>query len=94
MAATHGSRPSLEDLRSALELGGEALERTGWQRFWDWLLRRQVSDGTSHVTFTFAIDAGGPMGPMINPMLGPYADAVARDLLASVAAHLEGASDD
>jgi carbon monoxide dehydrogenase subunit G len=77
----------------ALDLAQEAPFRTQWQRFWDWLLRREVSPGTSHVTFTFGISAGGPMGPMINPMLGPYADAVARELLASVAAHLEGDHD-
>ena len=74
----------------ALDLSEEVPPRSGWQRFWDWLLRREVSQGTSHVTFTFGISAGGPMGPMINPMLGPYSDAVARELLANVVAWLEG----
>lgn len=75
-----------------LQLGMEAPERSGWDRFWDWLLRRSptpdASAGTANLTFSFAINALGPMGPMINPMLGPYADAVAKDLLASVAAEL------
>lgn len=74
----------------SLELGAEGPSLSRWQRFWCWLLGRQVSDGASHVTFRFAIDAGGPMGPMINPMLGPYADAVARELLDSVGSYLEG----
>ena len=82
--------------RGCLELTEERPElppRTWWQRLIDFLLRREValpSSGASHVVFTFAIDAGGPMAPMINAMLGPYADAVAYELLEKVAGHLEG----
>jgi len=68
-----------------------ALPRSFWQRLLDWLLRRRAIGtgvGEANLTFTFSIQAGGPMGPMINPMLGPYSDAVARELLDSVASHL------
>jgi len=67
--------------------------RTWWQRLLDFLLRRRVAlpqAAESHVVFTFNIEAGGPMGPMINAMLGPYADAVATELLDKVSAHLAG----
>ena len=67
--------------------------RTWWQRLLDFLLRRPVrlpEPTASHVVFTFSIEAGGPMGPMINAMLGPYADAVATELLEKVAGRLEG----
>ncbi len=77
--------------RGMLSLRADAPERTAWQAFWDWLFRRsQVGKGDANLTFDFAIDAQGPMGPMINPMLGPYADLVARDLLDKVAAHVSG----
>ena len=72
----------------SLELGSEAAPRSAWQRFWDWLLRREAPRGDLFATFNFQIDAGGPMGPMVNPMLGPYAKRVAEDLVTSVAAHL------
>lgn len=67
-------------------------QRTFFQKLFDWLLRRGPSQlggsGESSLTFRFSIQAGGPMGPMINPMLGPYSDAVAQELLSSVASHL------
>ena len=78
--------------KGSLELGSEAAPRTTWQVFWDWLLRRDPPQGDVFATFNFEIDAGGPMGPMINPMLGPYAKLVAEDLVHSVAAHLTGQS--
>jgi len=63
----------------------------GWfARLIDWLFGRKApapalpEPAESHVVFTFAIEAGGPMGPMINAMLGPYAEMVATELLASV----------
>jgi len=78
--------------QGALSLGLDAPDRTAWQAFWDWLLHRSpvgdAAEGSANLTFTFAINALGPMGPMINPMLGPYADAVAKDLLEKVAAHI------
>ncbi len=74
--------------RGSLELGAEAAPRSRWQRFWDWLFRRSAPPGDVFAIFDFQIDAGGPMGPMINPMLGPYAKLVAQDLVASVASHL------
>jgi 3-oxosteroid 1-dehydrogenase len=43
----------------------------------------------STVTFRFGVEAQGPMGPMINALLGPWTDEVARDLLDDVGAHLE-----
>lgn len=68
--------------------------RSWWQRLLDRLFGRPaptavlVGPATSHVVFTFAIDAGGPMGPMINAMLGPYAETVAQGLLDAVAERL------
>lgn len=64
--------------------------KRGWfARLIDWLFGRKqapalLEPAESHVVFTFAIEAGGPMGPMINAMLGPYAEMVATELLASV----------
>jgi hypothetical protein len=61
--------------------------RSLFQRILDWLLGRKPAapaiegPSTSHVVFTFSIEAGGPMGPMINAMLGPYAETVAESLL-------------
>ena len=75
--------------------------RSWWQKLLDWLRRAPPplpppapEPSASHVVFTFAIEASGPMGPMINAMLGPYAEAVAAELLASVAAAVadEGAA--
>ncbi len=69
--------------------------RSMWQRFMDWILGRRpelpgpTGPGTSHVVFDFEIDALGPMGPMINAMLGPYAEVVAENLLRDVAGHFE-----
>lgn len=62
-----------------------------WRRLWAWLrggAPRPV-DGTTHVVFTFAIEADGPMAPLLNPMLGPVAERVAQDLLDAVGARLE-----
>ena len=79
-----------------LELSEEMPEmppRTWWQRLLDVLFRRTPAlpkPSASHVIFTFDINAGGPMGPMINAMLGPYADAVASELMEKISAHLEG----
>jgi carbon monoxide dehydrogenase subunit G len=77
----------------ALEISVERPPRSFWQRFWDWLLRRNVDTGPAeagsvYLIFSFAIDVGGPMGPMVNPMLGPYANAVANELLTKVTHHL------
>lgn len=69
--------------------------RSLFQRFLDWILGRKAEPlalpgpSTSHVVFSFAIDAGGPMGPMINAMLGPYAESVAQGLLDAVGEKLE-----
>lgn len=69
--------------------------RSLWQRIVDWFMGRKPEPpalpgpATSHVVFTFAVNAGGPMGPMINPMLAPYAEAVAQGLLDAVAGRLE-----
>lgn len=66
-------------------------------RIIDWLFGRTPpplalpEPAESHVIFTFSIEAGGPMGPMINAMLGPYAEAVATELLESVATAVRGA---
>lgn len=65
--------------------------RSWWQRLVDWFTGRKPElpapsePGTIHVAFTFTIDAQGPMGPMINAMLGPYAETVAENLLRDVA---------
>jgi hypothetical protein len=73
--------------------------RSLWQRLMDWLLGRSpelpqtTGPTTCHVVFTFTVDAGGPMGPMINAMLGPYAEQVAQGLLEAVGAHLENAQE-
>ncbi len=68
--------------------------RTWWQRVIDWLFGAPPppvpsAPAQSHVTFTFSIEALGPMGPMIDALLGPYAEAVAHDLLETVGSHLE-----
>ena len=67
--------------------------RSWVQRLLDWLFRRPPEappePARSHVVFTFEIDAGGPMGPMINALLGPWTEEVARDLLEQVGTKLE-----
>jgi len=69
--------------------------RSWWMRWLDWLLGRGADvpalsdERSSHVVFEFSVDAQGPMGPMINALLGPWADEVARDLLQRVGEHLE-----
>ena len=64
-----------------------------WQRIWDFFFGARAVAGPvptgAHVVFNFHIEAGGPMGPMINAMLGPVAQSVAEGLLESVGAHLE-----
>lgn len=67
-----------------------------WTRLLDWILGRKEEplalpdERTSHVVFNFTIEAQGPMGPMINALLGPWSDEVASELLQSVGDHLEG----
>jgi carbon monoxide dehydrogenase subunit G len=83
----------------SLDIGGSqppAIHRSLWQRIWDWLTGRspEAVSGETSLTFTFSIQAGGPMGPMLNPMLGPYSEAVAKGLLASISDHFEGEQDD
>jgi hypothetical protein len=69
--------------------------RSWWTRWLDWLLGRSVAPAalvdarSSHVVFEFTVEAQGPMGPMINALLGPWANEVASDLLQSVSEHLE-----
>ena len=65
-----------------------------WRRWLSWLLGpvpepQSVPPGATHVAFEFEIEAGGPMGPMVNAMLGPVAQTVAEALLADVGQHLE-----
>lgn len=53
---------------------------------------RQLSGGqgpSSRLSFTLRMDAGGPMGPMVNAMLGPALLPAAEDLANKIAAHLE-----
>lgn len=55
---------------------------------------RQLSDGSgpaSRLSFRLRMDAGGPMGPMVNAMLGPALLPAAEDLANKIAAHLEKA---
>lgn len=71
-----------------------AVLRPWWRRLLDWFTGRrapaEAGEGiASHVTFTFSIAAGGPMGPLVDPMLGPYAALVAQDLLDAVGHRLE-----
>lgn len=72
--------------------------RFWWQRLWDWFLGRAPpklppvpppEPSSTRVVFTFRIEAGGPMAPMINALLGPFAEEVANDLVNKVATHLE-----
>lgn len=71
----------------------QPVTRSPWQRLLDWLFRRKPAlpapAGATEVSFTFRIEAGGPMGPMINALLGPFAEQVAHDLLERVGTHLE-----
>jgi hypothetical protein len=67
--------------------------RPWWRRLLDWLLgvppaAQPVGEARAHVTFTFAIGAQGPMAPMIDALLLPWSDKVARNLLERVAARL------
>ncbi len=67
-----------------------AQPRSWWQRLVDWVMGRKAPElvGSARITFDFRIDAQGPMGPMINAMLGPWAEHVAEDLLARIAEEL------
>jgi hypothetical protein len=73
-----------------MEPSGEApvaRPRSWWQRFVDWLTgakEPELARGSARVTFEFTIEAQGPMGPMINAMLGPWAGEVAEELLVSI----------
>lgn len=73
-----------------MEPSGEApvaRPRSWWQRFVDWLTgapEPALARGSAQVTFEFTIEAQGPMGPMINAMLGPWAGEVADELLVSI----------
>lgn len=64
--------------------------RSWWQRLIDWLMRRPpalpapTEPARSHVIFEFRIATSGPMAPMLDAMLGPYAERVAQDLLRDV----------
>ena len=70
-------------------------------RFFRWLFelvngkgaQRQISAGAggkrARLTFTLRMDAGGPMGPLVNAMLGPALMPAAEDLANKIAAHLE-----
>jgi len=82
-----------------MESSGEApvaRPRSWWQRFVDWLTGAKeppAARGSSTVTFEFTIEAQGPMGPMINAMLGPWAGEVAEELLDSIGQALAPAED-
>lgn len=66
-----------------------------------WLFRRQHGEvqrtlpaappaaGNAVLAFTLRMDAGGPMGPMVNAMLGPALLPATEDLAEKIAAHLE-----
>jgi carbon monoxide dehydrogenase subunit G len=43
----------------------------------------------SRLTFTLRMDAGGPMGPLVNAMLAPALEPAAEDLANRIAARLE-----
>ncbi len=71
-------------------VAGAAPQVTWWQRLWRWITRTPPpSPADCEIRFTFAIDAGGPMAPMINALLAPYAAQVAQTLLERVAERLE-----
>ncbi len=73
-------------------------ERPWWRRLLLWLFggtpeapSAPAGDGTTHVVFTFSIAALGPMGPMIDALLGPWSEVVAERLLNDVAVLVESA---
>lgn len=90
--AVHGSgRIELSQTRPELPAPPA---RPWWRRLLDLLFGTPaapvpLAPAKTHVTFHFSISALGPMGPMIDALLGSYADAVATDLLDTVGAHLE-----
>jgi len=67
-----------------------ARPRSWWRRLLDWMTGRKAPElgGSARITFDFQIEAQGPMGPMINAMLGPWAGHVAEDLLERIAEEL------
>ncbi len=74
------------------------VERAWWRRLLSWLLggsppapSAPAGVGTTHVVFTFSIAALGPMGPMIDALLGPWSEVVAERLLNDVAVLVESA---
>lgn len=89
---------TLKGLDEAVEGGGAfvmqpsgeapvAKPRSWWQRLVDWITgakEPELARGSARITFQFVIEAQGPMGPMINAMLGPWAEEVAEELLQSI----------
>jgi hypothetical protein len=70
--------------------------RSWWRRLVDFVLRRPPPrppapppPSRSTVVFAFGVEALGPMGPMVNALLGPWTEEVAAELLESVGTHLE-----
>ncbi len=49
----------------------------------------EISANASELSFTLRMDAGGPMAPVVNAMLGPALLPAAQDLGEKIAAHLE-----
>ena len=73
-----------------------------FRRLLDWLFRKifrrmhgdapkrlRSGAAVSELKFRLRMDAGGPMAPMINAMLGPALLPAAEDLANKIAAHLE-----
>lgn len=70
--------------------------RPWWRRLLDLFFGRSVqapalpdAAGTTHVVFDFSVQALGPMGPMIDALLGPWSEHVAQRLLEDVGALVE-----
>lgn len=47
-----------------------------------------IEPGESVLTFEVALEVGGPMGPMVNALLGPWLQTFATDLSDRIVAHL------
>ena len=76
-----------------------------WRRFVNWIFRlffilmhgkgakrQEAEEGAgpaSRLSFTLRMEAGGPMGPMVNAMLAPALMPAAEDLANKIAGHLE-----
>lgn len=63
--------------------------RPWWRRLLDWLRGAPAPqladpDARTYVEFTFSVSALGPMGPMIDALLGPWSELVAERLLEDV----------